>query len=165
MKTLIRRVLKDQRGVGMAMVLGFMAISVPMLTAGLALAGALSNDSQVKSKLAKDQYSSIGAREYIRYLSDNPDDWEDWLDETGGEETIDIGDDTVDIDADPDGFTDDGFLGYCIFGSYSVQVKESSVVNCSVGSNGDIQIKEDSVIDGDIVSGGNIELLMGVLNW
>lgn len=163
MNTLIRRLVNGEHGVGMVMVLGFMAISVPLLTAGLALAGALSNDSQVKSNLAKNQYSSIGALEYIRYLSEDQDGWDDWLDDTGGEETIDIGDDTVEIDADPDGFSDEGFLDYCIFGNNWVKVKENSVVNCSIGSNGNIEIKEDSVVTGDIVTSANITLKENVV--
>jgi hypothetical protein len=163
MTALIRRLLKDERGVGMAMVLGFMGLSVPMIVAALGMAGTYSNDSQVKSRLAKTQYSGIGALEYIRYLSGDPDGWNDWLEETGGEETIDMGDDTVEIDADADGYTDNGFLDYCIFGSTTVHVKEHSTIGCSIGSNGDIDIKEDSVVNGNIVSGGNVTLKENVI--
>lgn len=163
MNRFLRRVLQGERGVGMVMVVGFMGLALPMLVAALALGGALSNDSQVKSKLAKTQYSSIGAIEYIRYLSEDPDDWDDWLDDTGGEETIDIGDDTVDIDANADGYTDNGFLDYCIFGSTWVQIKENSTIGCSVGSNGDVDIKEDSVVTGDVVSGGDVMLKENVV--
>ena len=153
---LIKRVLKGERGVGMVMVVGFMGLAVPMLVAGLALSGTLSKDSQVKTKLAKDQYSSIGAREYIRYLSDDPDDWDDWLDDTGGEETITIDDDQIVISASDDGLADGGFLDFCIFGSSQVQVKENATINCSIGSNGNIDIKENATITGDIVAVGNV---------
>jgi hypothetical protein len=163
MNKFLRRVLQGEQGVGMVMVVGFMGLALPMLVAGLALAGTLSNDSQVKSRLAKTQYSSIGAIEYIRYLSENPEDWQDWLDETGGEETLDIGDDTVDIDANADGYTDNGFLDYCIFGSSTVHIKENSNIGCSIGSNGDVDIKEDSVVTGDILSGGNVMLKENVV--
>ena len=158
MITIIRRVLESERGVGMVMVVGFMGLCVPILTAGLALAGAMSNDSLVKSNLAKTQYSSIGALEYIRYLTDVPERWDDWLDNHPEGESLVIGEDDVEIEAELDGYSDYGFLEYCIFGNTSVHVKENSTINCSIGSNGDITIKEDSVVTGDITSGGDVVL-------
>jgi hypothetical protein len=160
---LLGRVLKGQNGTGMMMVLSVMALAVPLLTGALALSGALSNDSQVKNKLAKSQYSGIGAREYVRYLTEDPDGWDDWLDETGGEETITINDDEVVITASEDGLADEGFLAFCIFGKSYVQIKEHATVNCSIGSNGDIEVKEDSIVTGDIVSAGNITLKENVI--
>jgi hypothetical protein len=169
MKTMIRRLLRSEEGgMGTLMVVGFMALSVPMLTAALGLAATLSHDSQVKNKLAKDQYSSIGAFQYVRYLSDSPERWNEWWEETEdvgtpGEETFNFGDDEINILADSNGVADYGFLGYCIFGSTLVHVKENSAIGsetnpCSIGSNGDIDIKENSVIKGNIVSGGNVTL-------
>lgn len=161
MTALIRRLLKDERGVGMAMVLGFMGLSVPMIVAALGMAGTYSNDSQVKSRLAKSQYSSIGAFEYIRYLSDDPERFDDWLAQTGGEEEIEVDGQVVNIKANQDGF-DDGFLAFCIFGRNSVVVKQNTTANCSIGSNGDVEIEaasqEDAKVYGDIHSGGNVLL-------
>jgi hypothetical protein len=130
------------------MVLSFMALCIPMVTAALALGGALSHDSRVKNELAKNQYSSIGAIQYVRYLSDNPERWDDWLGETGGQQQLNIDDDQVDILANQNGYASQGFLDYCIFGSNLVHVKETSTINCSIGSNGNIDIKEDSTVTG-----------------
>lgn len=164
MKTLFRRVLKSEQGVGMVMVVGFMGLCVPMLVAALALGGALSHDSQVKNRLAKSQYSGIGALEYVRYVSEslagNPDKLDEKLEEwkeVG--ETLNLNDDTVEISASDAGLADDGFLAFCIFGTTKVLIKEYANINdCSVGSNGNIEIKENTTIDGDVVSGGDILL-------
>ncbi len=79
MINLFRKVLRGEHGIGMVITIGFMALCVPILTAGLGLAGTLSNDSQVKTRLAKSQYASIGALEYVRYLAADPETWDDWL--------------------------------------------------------------------------------------
>jgi hypothetical protein len=169
MKTMIRRLLRgEEGGIGTLMVVGFMALSVPMLLAALGLSGALSHDSQVKNKLAKNQYSSIGAVQYVRYLSDNPERWNDWWEETEaqgtpGEEDRDVGDAQAHIQADQDGVADYGFLDYCIFGSSYVMIKENSSVTCNIGSNGNIDVKENSIITGNIVSGGDVMLKENVI--
>jgi hypothetical protein len=164
MRKMVRRLLGgEEGGIGTLMVVGFVAISVPMLTAALALAGTLSHDSQVKNNLAKNQYSSIGAIQYVRYLGENPERWDDWLEEFPEGETLNIDDDEIEIEASSGGFADQGFLGYCIFGSSYVMVKENSTVNCNIGSNGNIDIKENSNITGDIVSGGNVMLKENVV--
>jgi hypothetical protein len=163
MKALFEGVIKGERGVGMVMVVGFMGLCVPMLVAALALGGALSHDSQVKNRLAKSQYSGIGALEYVRYVSESlsgdpgklNDKLKEW--ETVGE-TLSLNEDTVQISASDAGLADQGFLAYCIFGTTSVMIKEYADINCSVGSNGNIEIKEDTVISGDVVSGGNVIL-------
>lgn len=53
-----------QDGLAMIMVIGFMGISVPMITAALALAGSLSIDSHVKTNILKNHYSALGANQY-----------------------------------------------------------------------------------------------------
>jgi hypothetical protein len=54
MRKMVRRLLGgEEGGIGTLMVVGFVAISVPMLTAALALAGTLSHGSQVKNNLAR----------------------------------------------------------------------------------------------------------------
>ena len=58
--------------------------------------------------------------------------------------------------------SDLGFMGYCIFGTSSVEVKENADIQCSIGSNGDIMVKEYATITGNIVSGGDVELKDGV---
>ena len=60
----IRRLSRNQEGVALVMVLGFMALAVPMITGALALAGSLSNDSYVKNKIAKKLYTELGCRQY-----------------------------------------------------------------------------------------------------
>lgn len=162
MMATLKSLLTGNEGLAMVIVVGFMAVSIPMLTGALALAGSLSADSRVKLEIAKSQYSDIGALEYVRYLSDDPENWDDWIEETGGEETIDIGDDTVEIEAVGNGVSDQGVLAYCIFGTSSVEVKEYADVQCSIGSNGDVVVKHDATIAGNIVSGGNVELKPGV---
>ena len=159
----IKSLLTGDEGLAMVIVVGFMAVSIPLLTGALALAGSLSADSRVKLEIAKSQYSNIGALEYVRYLSDTPENWDDWIEETGGEEIIEIGDDTIEIEAEGDGVSDYGVLGYCIFSTGSVEIKEDADVQCSVGSNGDVMVKEDAVIAGSLVSGGNIELKPGAM--
>ncbi len=162
MMATLKSLLTGNEGLAMVIVVGFMAVSIPMLTGALALAGSLSADSRVKLEIAKSQYSDIGALEYVRYLSDDPENWDDWIEETGGEETIDIGDDTVEIEAVGNGVSDQGVLAYCIFGTSSVEVKEYADVQCSIGSNGDVVVKHDATIAGNIVSGDNVELKPGV---
>ena len=50
------------------MVLAFMALAVPTLTAALSLAGTLSIDSQVKTRILKSQYSALCGDQYAQYL-------------------------------------------------------------------------------------------------
>ena len=93
----IKRLLAGDEGLAMVIVVGFMAVSIPLLTGALSLAGALSADSRVKLDIAQTQYSDIGASVYVRYLSDAPENWNLWLQETAGLETISIGDTVVHI--------------------------------------------------------------------
>ena len=61
----MRRLLDVQQGQAMILVLAFMLISVPVLTATLGLVSTLLIDSRVKSDLLKSQYSALGAQQYI----------------------------------------------------------------------------------------------------
>lgn len=157
----IKNLLTRDEGLAMVIVVGFMALSIPLLTAALSLAGALSADSLVKLEIARSQYSNIGASEYVRYLSDAPETWNQWIQDTAGLETITIGEEEVEIEAIGNGVSDQGFMGYCIFGTSSVEIKENANVQCSIGSNGDVLVKENATITGNIVSGGDIELKDG----
>ena len=153
----LRSFLNSEKGLAMVLVIGFMAVSIPLLTGALALGGSLSADSRVKLEIAKSQYSNIGALEYIRYLSDAPENWNDWLEETGGLETLEIGDESVEIEANGNGVSDYGFLDYCIFGESEVEIGERSDIQCSIGSNGDVEIEGGSTIrtDGEPVHPGH----------
>ena len=158
----MKSLLTGDEGLAMVIVVGFMALSIPLLTAALSLAGTLSADSRVKLEIARGQYSNIGALEFVRYLSDDPETWIQWIQETEGLETINIGEEEIEIEATGNGVSDQGFMGYCIFGTSSVEVKENANIQCSIGSNGDVLVKEYATIAGNIVSGGDIELKDGV---
>ena len=112
--TLIRngsRLLRKENGVTMVLALAFMAISVPIITAALGLASTLTVDSTVKSQIAQDQFSRIGADELgiSQILNPSSDDYLDdlWLDGDGDGEPdgdtiiVVINDDDVVIDIDP----------------------------------------------------------------
>ena len=154
----IKRLLTEDEGLAMVIVVGFMALSIPLLTAALSLAGTLSADSRVKLEIARGQYSNIGATEYVRYLSDSPETWNHWIQFTEGLEILSIGGHTVEIEAISNGVSNYGFLDYCIFGENEVEIGEDSNIQCSIGSNGDVDVEEGSTVTGDIVSGGNVTL-------
>lgn len=154
----IKSLLSGDEGLAMVIVVGFMALSIPLLTAALSLAGALSADSQVKLGIARGQYSNLGALEYVRHLSDAPETWNLWIQNTGGLETLSIGEEEIEIEAIGNGVSDYGFLDYCVFGENEVEIGEESNIQCNIGSNGDVVIEEGSTITGNIVSGGNITL-------
>ena len=158
MKKMIRNRLTQETGFAMMIVVGFMALAVPLLTSTLALGGALSKDSLIKFNIAMNQYSSAAGREYISFLSDDPTTWDDWIDETGGVETLTINDDTVEITGDQDGASNYGALAYCIFGETSVEIEENATVQCSIASNGDIELEEGATVTGNVMSGGNVTL-------
>ena len=108
---MFKRLIHKEDGVTMVLALAFMAISVPIITAALGLASTLTVDSTVKSRIARDQFSQIGAEELGIHQILNPPDEEYldtlWLDEDGdGEPDGDTivteinGDDTT-IEIDP----------------------------------------------------------------
>jgi uncharacterized repeat protein (TIGR01451 family) len=99
----MRKFLTNQRGVSMVMVVGFLAISVPVVTAALALAGTLSLDSLVKGRLVRSQYSNLGVQQYVEHLADDPADWQDWIDETGCNETVVLNGEEITLSCDPPG--------------------------------------------------------------
>jgi uncharacterized repeat protein (TIGR01451 family) len=77
----LSKFLTNQKGVSMIMVVGFLALAVPVVTAALALAGTLSLDSLVKGRLARTQFSYQG----IPPLFENPpgdEPPEYWCDKT-----------------------------------------------------------------------------------
>ncbi|MCH8869432.1 MAG: DUF11 domain-containing protein [Chloroflexi bacterium] len=112
---MIRRILRREDGVTIVMVLAFMALSVPVVTAALGLASTLNIDSRVKGDIAQAQFSAIGANELAiqRLTEDNlpapdgngiPDILEE--DNNGfddGDGIPDIWED-VDGDGNPDGY-------------------------------------------------------------
>ena len=71
MLKLISKVWRRQRGIGMMMVLAFMALSVPLVTGALSLSTSLSKDSEVKTRILKDQYAANGCTQYAYYKVSN----------------------------------------------------------------------------------------------
>jgi hypothetical protein len=60
---MIRRLLQRQQGgVALAMVLGFIVLAVPLVTSALSLASTLSIDSRVKTNVMRCHYSALGVR-------------------------------------------------------------------------------------------------------
>ena len=75
----MRSLLTNEKGaVAILMVLVFMALGVPVITAALKLSSTLSTDSRVKTDILERQYCALGVREYIRYLSLDPSRWLAW---------------------------------------------------------------------------------------
>lgn len=115
MNNMIRRILRREDGVTIVMVLAFMALAVPVVTAALGLASTLSIDSRIKGEIAQDQFSALGASGLAteRLTNDDlpgpdgngiPDILEE--DNNGfddGDGTPDIYEDT-DYDGEPDGY-------------------------------------------------------------
>ncbi|MCH8062800.1 MAG: hypothetical protein IH861_09875 [Chloroflexi bacterium] len=108
---MFNRLIHKEDGVTMVLALAFMAISVPIITAALGLASTLTVDSTVKSQIARDQFSQIGADELGIHQILNPPDEEYletlWLDGDGdglpdGDTIVTvINDDEFVIDIDP----------------------------------------------------------------
>ncbi|PKB57631.1 MAG: hypothetical protein BZY73_02245 [SAR202 cluster bacterium Casp-Chloro-G3] len=63
----------------MLMVLGFMAISIPIVTGYLAFTGTLSKDSAVKTKILTSQYASKGCSQYAAWKLNNEPGYADGL--------------------------------------------------------------------------------------
>ena len=63
----MRALLRRQEGVGLVMVLAFMGLTVPLITAALGLATTLSVDSRVKNGILKSQYSVLAGTQYALY--------------------------------------------------------------------------------------------------
>jgi uncharacterized repeat protein (TIGR01451 family) len=97
----MRKFLSNQQGVSMLMVVGFLAIAVPVVTAALALAGTLSLDSLVKGRLVRSQYNNLGVRQYVEHLADDPGDFQEWIDETGCDETVVLNGEEITLSCDP----------------------------------------------------------------
>ena len=64
---MIRRLLHGEEGIAMIMVLAFMALAVPLITAYLGLASTLSIDSRLKTDRMKSQYATMGGVEHVAY--------------------------------------------------------------------------------------------------
>ncbi len=64
---MIRRLLHGEEGVAMIVVLAFMALAVPLITAYLGLASTLSIDSRLKTDRMKSQYATMGGVEHVTY--------------------------------------------------------------------------------------------------
>lgn len=63
----MKRLIADDRGVAMLMVIAFMGLAVPLITGALTLAGTLSKDSAVKTEMLKRQYCALGGDEFGKY--------------------------------------------------------------------------------------------------
>ena len=72
----MKNLLRSQEGaLGMILVVGFMALSIPLITSSLVLSGALTKDSVVKTDIMKRQYAALGVGEYVGYLASSPTGW------------------------------------------------------------------------------------------
>lgn len=71
MKWLRNKPWRRQEGVAMLMVLCFMAISIPIITASLAFTGTLIKDSEVKHRILVNQYASQGCSQYAAWKLNN----------------------------------------------------------------------------------------------
>lgn len=99
----IKRLLRREDGVALVMVLAFMALAVPVVTAALGLASSLSIDSRVKADIARDQFAQIGANEFaLDILGDDGD----------GDGIPDVLEDDTDGDTIPDACEDDDGDGF-----------------------------------------------------
>ena len=104
----MRSLLHRQEGaLGMILVIGFMALAIPLITGALVLSGSLSRDSQVKTNILKRQYAALGVGEYVSYLAADPTRWNNWkaanfVTASGNyEETISIGGRNTDVTVFP----------------------------------------------------------------
>ncbi len=61
------RILRSQRGQALILALGFMFLSVPLVTAALGLASTLTIDARLKHQSLRSQYSNIGAEQFAFY--------------------------------------------------------------------------------------------------
>ncbi|MBI2916720.1 MAG: isopeptide-forming domain-containing fimbrial protein [Chloroflexi bacterium] len=62
-----RRCSRREQGSSLVLVLAFMALAVPLVTAALGLASTLSVDSGIKTRILKSQYSALGGAEHAVY--------------------------------------------------------------------------------------------------
>ncbi len=69
---MITRLWRRQDGSGLVLLLAFMLLAVPLVTASLGLASTLSLDSRVKTAILKGQYSSLGGYEHGLYRLVHP---------------------------------------------------------------------------------------------
>lgn len=69
---MIARLWRGQEGSGLILLLAFMMLAVPLVTASLGLASTLSIDSRVKTAILKGQYSSLGGYEHALYRLVHP---------------------------------------------------------------------------------------------
>ncbi|MBI4339819.1 MAG: isopeptide-forming domain-containing fimbrial protein [Chloroflexi bacterium] len=62
-----RHLWRGQQGTALPLAIAFIALAVPIVTAALGLASALSSDSRVKTGILKSQYCVMGADQYALY--------------------------------------------------------------------------------------------------
>ncbi|MCI0794178.1 MAG: DUF11 domain-containing protein [Chloroflexi bacterium] len=75
----MKSIARSEKGAtAMLMVMAFMALAVPLVTSMLGLSSVLSIDSRIKTGILKRQYCALGAVEYVRYLTLDPQTWADW---------------------------------------------------------------------------------------
>jgi len=85
----LRQCLRSQRGgIALLMVIGFMALGVPLVTSALGLAATTSIDSRSKKQILRRQYCALGTGEYVNYLLNSTARWAQWwVDHPSGQET------------------------------------------------------------------------------
>ncbi len=87
---LVRQALvSGERGLAIIFVLAFVALAVPVTTGALKVASTLSNNSRVKTEIALDHYSLVGATQHVIYKVLYVDGYAESI-PTGGEDTYTI---------------------------------------------------------------------------
>ena len=100
-------------GIALIVVLGLMALSVPLVSSALGLASTVSIDSRSKQKILRHKYCALGAGEYLNYLLNDAARWAQWwADNPSGQETLDFCGETVTLsirsdDPSEDSLSDD----------------------------------------------------------
>ena len=64
---MIKAFLRQEKEMGLLIVLAFIGLAVPLVTGALGLASTLSIESRIETRILKDQYSAIGGSEYATY--------------------------------------------------------------------------------------------------
>ena len=81
--------IRTQNGSALFLALVLMAVAVPLVTATLSLASALSVDSTVKTRILKRQYANLGAMQYATYRLLYEDDYAGGMPE-GGQDSYSV---------------------------------------------------------------------------
>ena len=164
----------NQQGAGMLMVLGFMGLAIPIITTALALTGGLSSDSQVKTHILKDQYNGLGVRDYVLYLMNDPQIWQDWFAATGGADTITINGEVINFTVtpipDPPGYSPMSKIkvykgavvqGDLVSAGSAIEVESNATVQGNIRAGKEVKLGENSLVQGDVLTSREVVIKNG----